>query len=160
MPSFDVVSEIDKHELTNAIDQTNREISTRYDFKGSDAKIDLKDTTMTLDATGDFQIKQIHDVMYKKLIKRGIDTRCLDIGKIQTKGIRVAQEIKVREGIDKEAAKKIVKKIKDSKLKVQPAIQGEQVRVTGKKRDDLQAVIEMLKESDLDLPLQFINFRD
>ena len=160
MPSFDVVSEIDKHELTNAIDQTNREISTRYDFKGSDAKIDLKDTTMILDATGDFQIKQIHDVMYNKLIKRGIDTRCLDIGKIQTKGIRVAQEIKVREGIDKEAAKKIVKKIKDSKLKVQPAIQGEQVRVTGKKRDDLQAVIEMLKESDIDLPLQFINFRD
>ena len=160
MPSFDVVSEIDKHELTNAIDQTNREISTRYDFKGSDAKIDLKDKTMTLDATGDFQIKQIHDVMYNKLIKRGIDTRCLDIGKIQTKGLRVAQEIKVREGIDKEAAKKIVKKIKDSKLKVQPAIQGEQVRVTGKKRDDLQAVIEMLKESDIDLPLQFINFRD
>ena len=106
MPSFDVVSEIDKHELTNAIDQTNREISTRYDFKGSDAKIDLKDKTMTLDATGDFQIKQIHDVMYNKLIKRGIDTRCLDIGKIQTKGLRVAQEIKVREGIDKEAAKK------------------------------------------------------
>ena len=160
MPSFDVVSEIDKHELTNAIDQTNREISTRYDFKGSDAKIDLKDKTMTLDATGDFQIKQIHDVMYNKLIKRGIDTRCLDIGKIQTKGLRVAQEIKIREGIDKEAAKKIVKKIKDSKLKVQPAIQGEQVRVTGKKRDDLQAVIEMLKESDIDLPLQFINFRD
>ncbi len=160
MPSFDVVSEVDKHELTNAIDQVNREISTRFDFKGSDAKIELKDTTMTLDATGDFQIKQIHDVMYKKLVKRGIDTRCLDFGNIHAKGVRVSQEIKIREGIDKEAAKIIVKKIKDSKLKVQAAIQGEQVRVTGKKRDDLQAVIEMLKQSEIDLPLQFNNFRD
>jgi len=160
MPSFDVVSEIDKHELTNAIDQVNREISTRYDFKGSDAKIDLKDTKMTLDATGDFQIKQMHDVMINKLIKRGIDTRCLDMGKIQPKGLRVAQEVTVREGIDKEAAKKVVKLIKDSKLKVQAAIQGEQVRVTGKKRDDLQSVMSMLKDSELDLPLQYTNFRD
>lgn len=160
MPSFDVVSEIDKHELTNAIDQVNREISTRYDFKGSDAKIELKGTSMTLDATGDFQIKQMHDVIFNKLIKRGIDTRCLDMGKIQPKGMRVSQDITVREGIDKEAAKKVVKLIKDSKMKVQAAIQGEQVRVTGKKRDDLQSVMAMLKESELDLPLQYTNFRD
>lgn len=160
MPSFDVVSEIDKHELTNAIDQVNREISTRYDFKGSDAKVELKGTSMTLDATGDFQIKQMHDILYNKLIKRGIDTRCLDLGKIQPSGLRVRQEITVREGIDKETAKKVVKKIKDAKLKVQAAIQGEQVRVTGKKRDDLQSVMAMLKESDIELPLQFTNFRD
>lgn len=160
MPSFDVVSEIDKHELTNAVDQVNREISTRYDFKGSEAKIELKGSTMTLDATGDFQIKQMHDIMYNKLIKRGIDTRCLDMGKINPKGLRVSQDVTIKEGIDKEDAKKLVKLIKDSKLKVQAAIQGEQVRVTGKKRDDLQSVMSMLKESDIQLPLQFNNFRD
>ena len=160
MPSFDVVSEIDKHELTNAVDQVNREISTRYDFKGSDANIELKGSVMTLDATGDFQIKQMHDIMYNKLIKRGIDTRCLELGKINPKGLRVSQEVVVKEGIDKEAAKKIVKLIKDSKIKVQAAIQGEQVRVTGKKRDDLQSVMSMLKQSEIQLPLQFNNFRD
>ncbi len=160
MPSFDVVSEIDKHELTNAIDQVSREIGTRYDFKGSNAKAELKGATILLEATGDFQIKQIHDILYNKLIKRGIDSRCLDMGKIQPKGVGVAQEITVREGIDKEMAKKVVKKIKDSKLKVQAAIQGEQVRVTGKKRDDLQLVMAMLKESDIDIPLQYTNFRD
>lgn len=160
MPSFDVVSEIDKHELTNAIDQVSREIGTRYDFKGSNAKIELKGSTILLEATGDFQIKQIHDILYNKLIKRGIDSRCLDMGKVVPKGVGAAQEIQVREGIDKEMAKKVVKKIKDSKLKVQAAIQGEQVRVTGKKRDDLQSVMAMLKESDIDIPLQFTNFRD
>ncbi len=160
MPSFDVVSEIDKHELTNAIDQVNREISTRYDFKGSNAKVELKDTVMTLEATGDFQIKQILDVMYNKLNKRGIDLRCLDMQKITPKGLGVTQVVNVKEGISKEDAKKVVKLIKDSKKKVQAAIQGEQVRVTGKKRDDLQAVMALLKDSDLDLPLQFNNFRD
>ena len=160
MPSFDVVSEIDNHELTNAVDQANREIATRYDFKGSDASIELKGMTMTLDATGDFQVQQMHDILYNKLIKRGIDTRCLDQGKINPRGLRVSQEITVREGIDKETAKKVVKLIKDAKLKVQAAIQGEQVRVTGKKRDDLQSVMSMLKESDIGLPLQYNNFRD
>ena len=160
MPTFDIVSEVDKHELTNAVDQVSREIGTRFDFKGSDAKIELNDQTMTLEATSDFQIKQIHDIMYKKLIGRGIDTRCLDFEKIQPKGMRVSQVIKVREGIDKEVAKKVVAKIKDSKLKVQAAIQGEQVRVTGKKRDDLQQVMAMLKAAEMDVPLQFNNFRD
>jgi uncharacterized protein YajQ (UPF0234 family) len=160
MPSFDIVSEIDQHELTNAVDQTSREISTRFDFKGSDAKIELKGSVITLEATGDFQIKQIHDILYNKLIKRGIDTRCLEPGNIGQKGLGVHQDVTVKEGIDKEQAKKVVKKIKDSKMKVQAAIQGEQVRVTGKKRDDLQQVMSMLKESDLDFPLQFNNFRD
>ena len=160
MPSFDVVSEIDKHELTNAVDQMNREISTRFDFKGSDSKAELKDTTLTLEATSDFQIKQIHDIMYKKMIGRGIDTRCLKLDKIQPKGMRVAQVITIREGIGKEEAKKVVALIKDSKLKVQAAIQGEQVRVTGKKRDDLQQVMSMLKAAEFELPLQFTNFRD
>lgn len=160
MPSFDIVSEIDKHELGNAIDQTNREISTRFDFKGSDASIELKGASMTLDATGDFQIKQMHDILYNKLIKRGIDTRCLEHGKINPKGMRVHQELTLKEGIDKDSAKAVVKTIKDAKLKVQAAIQGEQVRVTGKKRDDLQQVIALLKESDIELPLQFNNFRD
>lgn len=160
MPSFDVVSEIDKHELTNAVDQINREISTRFDFKGSDSKAELKDTTLTLDATSDFQIKQIHDIMYKKMIGRGIDTRCLKLDKIQPSGLRVKQVITVREGIGKEEAKKVVAIIKDTKLKVQASIQGEQVRVTGKKRDDLQQAMAALKDSDFELPLQFTNFRD
>ena len=160
MPSFDIVSEIDKHELTNAVDQTNREISTRFDFKGSDAKVDLKGNSLTLDATGDFQIKQMHDILFNKLIKRGIDTRSLEMGNIVPSGLRVKQDVTVKEGIDKESAKKVVKKIKDAKLKVQAAIQGESVRVTGKKRDDLQSVMAMLKESDIELPLQFNNFRD
>ena len=160
MPTFDVVSEIDKHELSNAIDQVSREITTRFDFKGSDSKIELKDSTLTIEATSDFQVKQIHDIMYKKLISRGIDTRCLDFGKIQPKGLRVAQVVTVREGISKELAKKVVALIKDSKLKVQAAIQGEQVRVTGKKRDDLQSVMALLKASDIEMPLQFNNFRD
>lgn len=160
MPSFDIVSEIDKHELTNAVDQTNREISTRFDFKGSDAKVDLKGNSLTLDATGDFQIKQMHDILFNKLIKRGIDTRSLEMGNISPSGLRVKQDVNVKEGIDKESAKKVVKKIKDAKLKVQAAIQGESVRVTGKKRDDLQSVMAMLKESDFELPLQFNNFRD
>ena len=160
MPSFDIVSEIDKHELSNAIDQTNREISTRFDFKGSDASVELKGSSLTLDATGDFQIKQMHDILYNKLIKRGIDTRCLEPGKINPKGLRVHQEVSLKEGIDKDSAKTVVKTIKDAKLKVQAAIQGEQVRVTGKKRDDLQQVIALLKESSIELPLQFNNFRD
>ena len=160
MPSFDVVSEIDKHELTNAVDQMNREISNRFDFKGSDAKVTLGDGVMNVEAENEFQIKQIEDIVYKKLAGRSIDTRCLDKGDIEERGMRAYQTIKVREGVDKELAKKIVKMIKDEKLKVQAAIQGEQVRVTGKKRDDLQQVIAMLKASDIDLPLQYINFRD
>lgn len=160
MPSFDVVCEVDNHELMNAVDQINREVSNRFDFKGSDARVGLNDVVMTFEAESDFQLKQMRDIMVNKFTKRGIDTRGLDRGKVEERGLRAYQTITVKSGLDKEDAKKIVKLIKDNKLKVQAAIQGETVRVTGKKRDDLQAVIAMLKESDLDLPLQFNNFRD
>jgi cyclic-di-GMP-binding protein len=160
MPSFDVVSEIDKHELTNAVDQMNREISNRFDFKGSDAKVAQSEQVLNIEADSEFQINQIEDIIYKKLAARSIDTRCLEKGDIEIRGMRAYQVIKVREGVDKELAKKIVKLIKDAKLKVQASIQGEQVRVTGKKRDDLQEAIAMLKSADIALPLQFNNFRD
>ncbi|HEY9050688.1 MAG TPA: YajQ family cyclic di-GMP-binding protein [Gammaproteobacteria bacterium] len=160
MPSFDVVSEVDSHELANAIDQMNRELSNRYDFKGSDAKVELKENSLNLEAQSEFQINQIEDIVYNKLSKRDIDTRCLEKGKIEERGKRAYQTITVRQGIDKELAKKMVKMVKDSKMKVQAAIQGEQLRVTGKNRDDLQQAIAMFKASDLGLPLQFTNFRD
>lgn len=160
MPSFDVVCEVDKHELTNAVDQINREVANRFDFKGSDAKVELNDVTMNFEAESDFQLKQMRDIMVNKFSKRGIDTRGLDRGRVEERGLRAYQAISVKSGLDKEDARKIVKLIKDKKLKVQAAIQGETVRVTGKKRDDLQDVIAMLKEADLDLPLQFNNFRD
>jgi uncharacterized protein YajQ (UPF0234 family) len=160
MPSFDVVSEVDMHELTNAVDQTSREISNRFDFKGTDAKVEQQETTLNLSAESDFQINQMMDILRTKLTKRGIDIACLDLGEIEVVNMRARQQVKVREGIEKELAKKIVKMIKDSKMKVQAAIQGEQVRVTGKKRDDLQQVMSMLKEANIDMPLQFTNFRD
>lgn len=160
MPSFDVVAEVDSHELTNAVDQMNREVSNRFDFKGSDAKVALKDYEMKLEAISDFQLKQMRDIMVNKLSKRGIDNRCLDRGQVDTRGLRAYQTIIVKHGIDKEDAKKITKMIKDKKFKVQASIQGEQVRVTGKKRDELQAVMAFLKSSDIDLPLNFNNFRD
>jgi len=160
MPSFDIVSEVDRHELMNAVDQINREVTTRFDFKGSDAKVELKDSVMNFEATSDFQLKQMRDIMVNKFSRRNIDTRSLDRGKVEERGLRAYQSITVKQGVDQEAAKKIVKLIKNSKLKVQAAIQGEQVRVTGKKRDDLQDVMAMLKDSDIELPLQFDNFRD
>ena len=160
MPSFDIVSEVDRHELTNAVDQMNREVTTRFDFKGSDAKVTLKDFEMNFEASSDFQLKQMRDIMVNKLSKRDIDTRCLDRGKVEERGLRAYQTITVKQGIGKEDAKKVTKMIKDQKFKVQAAIQGEQVRVTGKKRDDLQEVMAFLKASDIDLPLQFDNFRD
>ena len=160
MPSFDVVSEVDSHELMNAVDQLNREVSNRFDFKGSDAKVTLKDFEMNFEASSDFQLKQMRDIMVNKLSKRGIDTACLDRGKVEERGLRAYQTITVKHGIDKDSAKKITKLIKEKKFKVQAAIQGEQVRVTGKKRDDLQAVMAFLRESDVGVPLQFNNFRD
>jgi len=160
MPSFDIVAEVDSHELTNAVDQMNREVSNRFDFKGSDAKVVLKEYEMNFEATSDFQLKQMRDIMVSKLSKRGIDNRCLDRGKVEERGLRAYQTILVKHGIDKEDAKKITKMIKEKKFKVQAAIQGEQVRVTGKKRDELQAVMAFLKGADIDLPLQFNNFRD
>jgi len=161
MPSFDVVSEVDMHELANAIDQTSREIGTRYDFKGSSAQVELNDKKVTIIADGDFQIRQIHPMLYQKLTKRGLEAGCLEEGKIETVGKGVRQYLTVQAGIETETAKKIVKKIKASKIKVQAAIQSEQVRVTGKKRDDLQQVMALLRAvEDLGLPLQFKNFRD
>ena len=160
MPSFDVVSEVEMHELTNAVDQANREVGTRFDFRGSDVSFEQKGNELTLIADGPFQLKQMMDILRNKMVKRKIDTGCLDIGEPQTSNMKSRQTVTVREGLDKETAKKIVKAIKDAKLKVQAAIQGEQVRVTGKKRDDLQAVMAMLKDKDFGLPLQFTNFRD
>ncbi len=160
MPSFDVVSEVEMHELSNAVDQANREVGTRFDFRGSDAKFEQKNNELTLIANGAFQLKQMMDILRNKMVKRGIDTGCLDIAEPETSNLKVKQKVTVREGLDKETAKKIVKWIKEAKLKVQSAIQDQQVRVTGKKRDDLQAVMAMLKDQKLDLPLQYTNFRD
>lgn len=160
MPSFDVVSEIDSHELANAVDQANREIANRFDFKGTDAKIEVSDEALTLMADSDFQVQQMQPIVLQKVTKRGIDIGCLEQGQIQTSGQKAKQIMTVRQGIDKETASKIVKAIKSSKMKVQAAIQGEQVRITGKKRDDLQEAIAMLKGGDFGLPMQYINFRD
>lgn len=160
MPSFDVVSEVDMHEITNAVDQANREITTRYDFKGADASFTLADGKVTMQAQAEFQIKQMHEVIEQKLSKRGIDLKVMKYGDIDEAMNSAKQEITIQEGISSEQAKKIVKMIKAEKLKVQVAIQGEQIRVTGKKRDDLQQVIAFLKDSKLDVPLQYNNFRD
>ena len=160
MPSFDVVSEVEMHELANAVDQANREVATRYDFKGSDAKFEQSGTELTLSGGGDFQLQQMMDILQKKMVKRGVDIASLDVGKIETTNFVARQKVTVRQGIDKEMAKKVVKLIKDTKLKVQSSIQGEQVRVTGKKRDDLQNVMAFLKKQKLGLPLQYTNFRD
>jgi len=161
MPSFDVVSEVDTHELSNAIDQAAREVSTRFDLKGSDAKIELKDSVIKIEAENEFQLKQISPIIYSKLGKRDIDIRCLEKSKAEPRGRRAYQNITVKQGIDKEDAKKIVKLVKEMKVKVQAAIQGEQVRITGKKRDDLQQVMSLLKASEqLEMALQFNNFRD
>ncbi len=160
MPSFDVVSEVDKHELTNAVDQTNRELSNRFDFKGADAKVTVEDSTLVLEANNDFQVKQMVDVLYQKMSKRGIDISSLDKQEIEASGMKARQKIIVRQGIDKELGKKIVKLLKDSKMKIQASIQGEQVRVTGKKRDDLQQAISVLRGAELGQALQFTNFRD
>lgn len=160
MPSFDIVSEVNLHELSNAVDQTNREVSTRFDFKDSDAHVDYANDILTLHAQSEFQIQQIEDILHKKLAKRGLDISSLSPGQVEVQNRRARLPITVKQGIDKETAKKIVKTIKDSKLKVQASVQGEQVRVTGKKRDDLQEVIALLREVKMELPLQFINFRD
>ncbi len=160
MASFDVVSEIDEHELTNAVDQANKEIGNRFDFKGSDAIIELTEETMTLIAASDFQVQQMQPIILQKMTKRGLDISCLDYGDIQTSGQKARQVLAIKKGINKEIAGKIVKAIKNSKMKLQAAIQGDQVRITGKKRDDLQGAIALLKETDFKLPLQYINFRD
>lgn len=160
MPSFDIVSEIDMHEATNAVDQANREIDSRFDFKGSNAKFELQDNTVTMRAPEAFQCKQMLEILQNKLVKRQIDIRCLEIAEPEVALNAARQSVTLRSGIETPLAKKIIKLIKDAKMKVQTAIQGDKVRVTGKKRDDLQAAIALLREADVDLPLQYINFRD
>lgn len=161
MPSFDVVSEVEKQTLTNAVDQANRVITTRYDFKGVEASFERSsDFVVTIIAEGEFQIGQMFDVLGAALMKNSIDLSCVDREKMRISGKLVKQDLTVRNGLDSDMCKKVVKMIKDKKMKVQAQIQGEQVRVTGKKRDDLQAVMAMLKGADIGMPLQFNNFRD
>ncbi|MCC4594158.1 YajQ family cyclic di-GMP-binding protein [Xanthomonas campestris pv. phormiicola] len=160
MPSFDVVSEIDKHELTNAIDQANRELSTRFDFKGVEASFELDDQVINQAAPSDFQVKQMTDILRARLIARGIDVRCLELGDVETNLAGARQKVTVKQGIEQKLAKKIVAAIKDAKLKVEAQINGDKLRISGKKRDDLQDVMALLKKSDFELPLQFENFRD
>lgn len=160
MPSFDIVSEFDSHEVVNAIDQANREVGTRFDFKGTDAKFELKEFVVTLTAKADFQLKQMMDILKLKLTKRGIDITCMKIDEPVITGQSAKQIVTLRQGIETELGKKIQRLIKDSKLKVQAAIQDKQVRVTGKSRDDLQEAIALMRGAKLDLPLQFTNFRD
>jgi cyclic-di-GMP-binding protein len=160
MPSFDVVSELDRHELSNAVDQSNREIDNRFDFRGSGAKFELADWTITLEAPSAFQVQQMLAVLTDKLARRRIDVGAMDPGEPEVAIHRTRQNVVMKHGVDTETARQIVKIVKQSKLKAQAAIQGEQVRVTGKKRDDLQDAIQLLKDSNLGLPLQFTNFRD
>ncbi len=160
MPSFDIVSELNAHEVANALDQASREVGTRFDFKGTNAKFELKDLVITLSAQADFQLKQMLDILRLKLSKRGIDVQCMKVDDPVITGSTAKQVVTLREGIDTELGKKVQRLIKDSKLKVQAAIQDKQVRVTGKSRDDLQAVIAMVRKAQLDLPMQFTNFRD
>ena len=160
MPSFDIVSEVDGHELTNAVDQANRELENRFDFRGVDAKFQLNDFVITVTAPSDFQVQQMQDILHKKVVGRGIDLGSLDEGEIDANLAQAKQLITVRQGIEQPFAKKIIAKIKESKIKVSGQINGDKVRVQGKKRDDLQAAIALLKKADLEQPLQFENFRD
>ncbi|BFM17634.1 YajQ family cyclic di-GMP-binding protein [Maricurvus nonylphenolicus] len=160
MASFDVVSEVDKHILTNSVDQANRLIGNRFDFKGVDAKFERNDFVVIIWAEVDFQLEQMLDVLKSSLHKNKIDIKCLEVADPKPLGKQVRQEVTVRTGLDSDLCRKIVKLIKDKKMKVQAQIQGDQVRVTGKKRDDLQAVIAMLREADIEMPLQYNNFRD
>ena len=160
MPSFDIVSEIELHEVTNAVDQASREVNQRFDFKGTNAKFELKEAVITLSAPADFQLKQMLEILKLKLSKRGIDVACMKVDEPVTTGQTARQVITLRQGVDTELGKKLQRLIKDSKLKVQAAIQDKQVRVTGKSRDDLQDVIALVRKAELELPLQFTNFRD
>ena len=161
MPSFDIVSEVDKQELRNAVDQVNKEVTNRFDFKGSDARVEQAEFVLTVYADDDFKLDQVQDILNAKLIKRSIDIKCLDIGKSEKiSGNKVKRTVTVKTGVESELAKKIVKLIKDSKMKVQASIQGETVRVTGAKRDTLQEAIALIRKSIADFPLQFNNFRD
>ena len=160
MPSFDIVSEVASHEVTNAVDQASREVGQRFDFKGTNAKFELKDGVITMSAPADFQLKQMLEILRLKLSKRGIDVACLKVDEPVVTGQTARQVVTLRQGVDTELGKKIQRQIKDSKLKVQAALQDKQVRVTGKSRDDLQEAIALVRKGGYDLPLQFTNFRD
>ena len=160
MPSFDVVSELNAHEVANAVDQANRELAQRFDFKDTGARFELEESTVTLHAQVDFQLKQMLEILKLRFGKRGIDLACLDLKDPETTLSAARQQVILKQGIDAETARKIARIVKDSKLKVQAGIQGEKVRITGKQRDDLQKAIQLLRGSKVDLPLQFNNFRD
>jgi uncharacterized protein YajQ (UPF0234 family) len=160
MPSFDVVSEIDTHELTNAVDQAVRELTQRFDFKGTDSRFELEETTVTMIAPAEFQLKQMLEILKLRIAKRGIDIVCLDVKDPTVNLARATQLVVLRQGIDAETGRKVARTLKDSKLKVQAQIQGDKVRVIGKKRDDLQEAIALLRKGEFEVPLQFNNFRD
>lgn len=160
MPSFDIVSKLDSHEVTNAVDQANRELERRFDFKGTGAAFERSDGIVTLKADAEFRLKQMQDILLQRLTARGIDVRCVDMGDVEVNLASARQQVTLKQGIDQPLAKKIVKLIKDSGGKVQAQIQGDQLRVSGKKRDDLQAAIALLRGSEIEMPLQFENFRD
>lgn len=160
MPSFDVVSKVEPHELSNAVDQANREVDNRFDFKGVGAKFELDSDKIELTAKEEFQLQQMMDILRLKMARRSIDVACLSAGEPVQSGTTARMSVAVRQGIETALAKKMVRLIKDQKMKVQAAIQGDQLRVTGKKRDDLQKVMALLEDADFDLPLQFTNFRD
>jgi uncharacterized protein YajQ (UPF0234 family) len=160
MPSFDVVSELNMHEVVNAVDQASRELEQRYDFKGTDATFELVESTVNLTAQVDFQLKQMLEILKLRVTKRGIDIGCMEIKEPEIALNAARQAVILRQGIDSDLARKIVKLVKDSKIKVQAAIQGEKVRISGKQRDDLQTAMAVLRKEKLGLPLQFVNFRD
>jgi cyclic-di-GMP-binding protein len=161
MPSFDIVSQVDKQEVKNAIEQTNREIGNRFDFKGSDARVEQNELQLTVLADDEFKLGQVLDVLRARLSKRNVDVRCLELGEVEKiSGDKVKRPVTVRVGVAQEKAKSIVKLLKESKLKVQASIQGDAVRVSGAKKDDLQAVIHLVRQSVADVPLQYVNFRD
>ena len=160
MPSFDIVSEVDKHELTNAVDQATRELTNRFDFKGVDATFELDDNVITLSAPSDFQLKQMLEILRQRLTARRIDVRCLDVAEPEINLATARQKVKVKQGIEHSVAKKIVTAIRDAKLKVETQINGDRLRVTDTKKDDLQLAIALLRKTELDVSLQFDNFRD
>jgi cyclic-di-GMP-binding protein len=160
MPSFDVVSELDAHEVTNAVDQANRELSQRFDFKDSGAVFELNDLTVSVKAEVEFQLKQMLEILKLRLAKRGVDIRCLEIKDPVVNLAAAVQEVVLRQGVDADTARLIVRLVKDSKIKVQASVQGEKIRIAGKQRDDLQSAMALLRKAKVEMPLQFNNFRD
>ncbi|HXP01400.1 MAG TPA: YajQ family cyclic di-GMP-binding protein [Luteibacter sp.] len=160
MPSFDIVSEVDIHELTNAVDQAKREVANRFDLRGTSATFELEENVITQKADNEFQLGQLMDILRARLSARQIDVRAMDVGKVETNLAEARQKVTIKQGIEQPVAKKIIAKIKEAKLKVEAQINGEKIRVTGKKRDDLQTAMALLRKADVEVPLQFENFRD